>query len=54
MRLDPGDIQELKPLLVAVVREAIGQLEADEAKLGDRLGYTEPEAASLLGVRPHV
>ncbi len=54
MRLDPADLQELKPLLSAIVRETIEQAWAADAKLGDRLGYTEAEAAALLGVPKHV
>lgn len=44
----------LNPLVANVVIETLARLEADEAKLGDRLAYPEPEAAALLGVAPHV
>jgi hypothetical protein len=33
--------------------ETVAQLEADRAKLGSRLAYTEEEAARLLGLEPH-
>lgn len=45
---------ELHPVIQATVAEVLAQLEADEARLGDRLAYPEPEAAALLGVAPHV
>jgi len=52
MQLSPSD---LRPLVEAVVAEVVSQLQASEAMLGrDRLAYTEPEAAKLLGVRSHV
>jgi hypothetical protein len=50
LELDPED---LKPLVQAVVNEAIAQLRADEAKLNGRLAFTEPEAAALIGVPRH-
>lgn len=45
---------DLQPLVQQIVREVIDQREADDAKLNGRLGYTEAEAAGLLGVQPHV
>ena len=51
LHLDPDD---LRPLVTTVVTEVLSQTEADRAKLNGRLGYTEPEAAALLGVAPHV
>ncbi len=47
------DSQDLAPLVRAVVAEVLAQTEADQAKLNGRLGYTEPEAAALLGVARH-
>ncbi len=54
MRLDARDIDDLKPLITAVVRATIAEIKADEAKLDDRLGYPEAEAAALYGVPKHV
>jgi hypothetical protein len=55
MKLEAGDIADLKPLIDAAVRTTLAAIEADDAKLdGKRLGYTEAEAAALIGVRPHV
>jgi hypothetical protein len=36
------------------VIETINQLESERAKFDGRLVFTEPEAAALLGVKPHV
>lgn len=47
------DPESLKPLIAAVVTEVLDQVKADEAKLNGQLVYTEPEAAALLGLRPH-
>jgi len=44
----------LNPLVAKVVAQAWAQLQADEARFGDRLAYPEPEAAALFGVAPHV
>ena len=49
--LDPAD---LRPLVEAVVSEVLQRLEADRAKTpDDRLAYSEPEAAALLGLQPY-
>jgi hypothetical protein len=44
----------LRPLIRQVVEEVFAALEADRAKLGDsRLGWSEAEAARLLGLHQH-
>jgi hypothetical protein len=48
------DQAELMPIIKAAVTETIEQVAAERAKLADRLALTEPEAAALLGVKPHV
>ena len=50
-RIDESD---LRPLVHLVVGEVLDQVRGEEAKLNGRLGYSEAEAAALLGVRPHV
>src|SRR5262249_41369695 len=47
--------EALRPLVAEVVREVLRQ-QADAAATldGDRLAYSEPEAARLLGLEPHV
>jgi Helix-turn-helix domain len=54
VKLDPADLVELRPLIVEAVRATVDQIQTDQAKLADRLGYPEPEAARLLGVARHV
>lgn len=44
----------VRPIVAEAVAETLAQREADEARLGDRLGYTEAEGAALLGVASHV
>ena len=47
------DAETLRPLIAAVVAETLAALDVDRAKLGDRLAYSEPEAARLLGLNTH-
>ena len=54
MRLDVEDVEALRPVLAAVVRETIQQCQAEQQRLGDRLAYSESEAAALIGVASHV
>ena len=49
--LEPDD---LRPLIEQVVVETLRQVERLGTNYGDRLAYTEPEAAALLGVARHV
>lgn len=53
MRLDASDIADLQPLIAAAVRAVLDELQSSDAKLGDRLAFTEPEAAARLGVQRH-
>ncbi len=51
VEFDPTD---LEPLVRQVASSVVDQLRADEQQLPeDRLSYTEPEAAALLGVERH-
>jgi hypothetical protein len=45
------DIKVLKPLIQAVVSEAISQIQDDSARLGDKLAIGEAEAAQLLSMK---
>ena len=47
------DAAVLDPIIRQVVAETITQLEAERAKLGDKLAFSEAEAARLLGLRDH-
>ena len=48
------DETALRPIVKLAVAEALDRMEAERAKLQGRLAFTEPEAAVLLGVKPHV
>jgi hypothetical protein len=48
------DREDLQPLVQLAVAEALSRMEDERAKLNGRLAFTEPEAAALLGVKPHV
>lgn len=48
------DRDALRPLVEMAVAEALEKIEDERAKFNGRLAYTEPEAAVLLGVKPHV
>jgi hypothetical protein len=50
LSIDPA---ALKPLIAAVVAQTLEALERDRATLGDRIAYSEPEAARLLGLHAH-
>jgi hypothetical protein len=50
IQLDP---QSLRPLIEQVVTEVLARLDAAQVRLPDRLAYSEPEAARLLGLAPH-
>lgn len=52
MRFD-FDAETLRPLVQAIVTEALAQLDADKASLGERLAYSEEEGARLLGLETH-
>ena len=48
------DRNDIRPLIELAVAEALDRMEEDRAKFNGRLAFTEPEAAVLLGVKPHV
>ena len=48
------DENDLRPVVHLAVAEALDRMEEERAKLNGRLAFTEPEAAVLLGVKPHV
>ncbi|MEQ8786244.1 MAG: helix-turn-helix domain-containing protein [Pirellulaceae bacterium] len=45
--------QELAPLIEQIVQVTIEQLNSQQCKLNGRIGFTEREAAELLGVQQH-
>jgi len=55
MRLEPQDIDGLKPLIVEVVRAVLAEATLPvSGKDAERLAWPEAEAAALLGVARHV
>lgn len=53
MKLDAADLIDLKPLLDAVARSTVETMRENESKLGDRIGFSEQEAAEKLGIERH-
>ena len=47
------DEESLRPLVQQIVSATVVQLEDARAKVGDRLAYSEAEAAALLSLHPH-
>jgi hypothetical protein len=47
------DPELLRPIVQAVVTEALARLEMDRAKLTAKIAFTEAEAARLLSLRQH-
>lgn len=47
------DADAIRPLVQQIVAEVLGQVAADQAKLGGRLAYSEAEAAQLLSLHSH-
>jgi hypothetical protein len=45
--------EALRPLIAEVVEQTLARLEAAKAAVPERLAYSEPEAAALLGLEPH-
>lgn len=48
------DENDLRPLIETVVKETMRWISNADCQVGDRIAYTEPEAAALLGVATHV
>jgi hypothetical protein len=46
--------EDLRPLVRMVVADTVDRLESERAEYNGRLAFTEPEAATLLGVKPYV
>lgn len=48
------DDSVLRPLIERVVGTVLDRLEAQREAIGERMAYSEAEAAALLGVQRHV
>jgi len=45
---------DLRPLVESVIAFALEKLEDERRQLGEKLAHSEPDAAALLSVKPHV
>jgi hypothetical protein len=45
---------DLRPLVEAVVAATLEKLAEERQRIGEKLAYSEPEAAALLSVKPYV
>lgn len=54
MKLDATDIEDLRPVICAVVAEILEKTTPVDSRIKDRLAIPEREAAELLGVPQHV
>ena len=48
------ELDDFRPLIESTVAETVDRIRQADNKVNGRLGYTEPEAAALIGVQPHV
>jgi hypothetical protein len=48
------DEADLRPLIEQIVAATLAESRSADARFGHKLAYTEPEAAALLSIRPHV
>ncbi len=48
------DESDLRPLIETIVKETLRIIDETGRTMGERIAYTEPEAAALLGMAPHV
>ena len=47
------DPESFGPIIAATILATLAAIRDDEAKLGDRLAFTEQESARLIGLEPH-
>jgi len=45
---------DLRPLMETIVKETLRIIDESSRATGERIAFTEPEAAALLGIAPHV
>ena len=50
LQMDPS---VLEPLVGEIVDRTVARIEADRTRLGDKVCYSEEEAARLLGLKRH-
>jgi hypothetical protein len=59
MRIEPSDLESLRPMLREFAAEIVAEVLAKSQPAASdrstiRLAYSEPEAAAMLGLEPHV
>ncbi len=54
MKLDATDFAEFKPLLAEFAAELLARQPTPLAPTGDRIAFSEAEAANMLGLEIHV
>jgi hypothetical protein len=54
MKIEPGDVHALEPVIRTIVRAVLDDVQTEREQFNGRLGYTEAEAATLIGVAKHV
>ncbi len=50
LKIDPA---ELAPIISATVDATLARIRDDDARMGDKLAFDEPEAARLLSLESH-
>lgn len=53
MRLEPSDIDALRPVIDAAVEATLAKINETGQRVGDQLAYSEANAAALLGIGRH-
>jgi excisionase family DNA binding protein len=53
MKLEPQDLHDLRPVVAEIVRAVLSEVEVKGRQFDGKLGYSEAEAATLLGVKRH-
>lgn len=54
LKLEASDIDELRPVIQATVCAILEEIKPMDARLKDRIAFSEKEAAELMGVPQHV
>ena len=44
---------DLEPIIVAAVAKTLAAIQEDQARIGERFAFSEPEAARLISMKPH-
>ncbi len=47
------NLDDLKPVITQTIEETLARFDAERLRTGDRLAYSEAEAAAMLGLKVH-